>query len=255
MEACISVVIPVYNGEKTISHALDSVLIQEHVKNILIIDDASSDRTEDIVCRYQKDYANIFYYKNEQNMGAAASRNKGVHLADGEYIAFLDADDYWSEGKLKEQLRRMKETGAVLCSTGRELLKPDGTPTGHVLPIKDKITYKELLKHNSLSCSAVLAKRKVLMEFPMEHEDSHEDYITWLRIVQKYGFATGVNKPYLKYRLSNTSKSGTKLKSAKMTFMAYRYLGLSYPKSILCFISYTLNGIYKYYLNKGKKNS
>ena len=82
----------------------------------------------------------------------------------------------------------------------------------------------------------------------MEHEDSHEDYITWLKIVKKYGYAVGLNEPFLKYRQSFTSKSGSKFKSAGMTFKVYRYLGLSLPKSILCFISYTWQGIKKYYL-------
>lgn len=248
MESCISVIIPVYNGATTISYALDSALIQDGVKEILVIDDCSTDTTKNVVRSYCQKTSLVHYVKNQTNSGAAFSRNQGVKLATGEYVAFLDADDYWSEGKLKDQLLFMQKTKAVLSSTARELLKSDGTPTSHIIPIQEHITYQELLKHNSLSCSAVLAKREVLLEFPMEHEDSHEDYITWLKIVKKYGFAVGLNKPYLKYRLSNTSKSGSKFKSAKMTFKVYRYLGLSFPKSVLCFISYTWQGIKKYYL-------
>ena len=52
------------------------------------------------------------------------------------------------------------------------------------------------------------------MEFPMEHDDSHEDYITWLKILKKYGPAVGIDRPYLKYRLSEGGKSRNKLKSA-----------------------------------------
>ena len=144
----------------------------------------------------------------------------------------------------------MQQTGTVISSTARELLKADGSKTGRSIPIRPRITYRELLKHNSLSCSAVLAKRSVLLEFPMEHDDSHEDYITWIQIVRKYGYAAGLNKPYLEYRLSSVSKSGSKLKSARMTYKAYRYVGLSVPKSMLCFLSYTLHGIYKYYLSR-----
>lgn len=250
MEPCISVIIPVYNGANTISYALDSALLQEGVREILVVDDCSTDSTAAIIEAYCRREPLVHYVQNDTNSGAAFSRNHGVKLALGDYIAFLDADDYWMEGKLTAQLALMKQTDAVLCSTARELLKADGTPTGHTIPIDEKISYRELLKHNSISCSAVLARRDVLLEFPMEHEDSHEDYITWLKIVKKYGFAVGLNKPYLKYRQSNTSKSGTKLKSARMTFRVYRYLGLSLPKSILCFISYTWHGIEKYYLKK-----
>lgn len=247
MEPSVSVIIPVYNGESTISYALDSVLTQKGILEILVIDDCSTDSTEQIVKGYCNKNSLVHYIKNPTNSGAAASRNHGVSKAKGEYVAFLDADDYWYGPKMEAQLALMEQTKAVLSSTARELLKSDGTETGHIIPIMDKITYKDLLKHNSLSCSAVIAKREVLLEFPMEHEDSHEDYITWLKIVKKYGYAVGLNEPYLKYRLSNTSKSGSKLKSASMTFKVYRYLGLSIPKSLCCFINYTINGIKKYY--------
>lgn len=80
----------------------------------------------------------------------------------------------------------------------------------------------------------------------MEHEDSHEDYIAWLRLLKKYGQACGINEPLLKYRLSGKGKSGGKLKSARMTFRVYRYMGFGMGKSLICFISYALNGIWKY---------
>ncbi len=75
-----------------------------------------------------------------------------------------------------------------------------------------------MLKQNWINCSSVLLKREVAEEFPMEHEDSHEDYITWLKILQKYQYACAINEPLLKYRLSSQGKSGSKFKSAKMTF-------------------------------------
>ena len=81
----------------------------------------------------------------------------------------------------------------------------------------------------------------------MHDRDSHEDYITWLRILRKYGDAAGINLPYLQYRVTQGSKSGNKLKSAVMTFRAYRYAGCGIPESILHFASYALNGIKKYY--------
>ena len=80
----------------------------------------------------------------------------------------------------------------------------------------------------------------------MEHEDSHEDYIMWMRILQKYKKACAVNEPLLNYRLSSTGKSGSKLKSAKMTFKSYRYMGFGLIKSLLCFCSYAIHGVLKY---------
>ena len=174
------------------------------------------------------------------------TRNRGVKLAKGDYIAFLDADDWWEKGKLKEQLKCLEETGYVLCSTGRELIRSDGSSTGRTIPVKEKITYRELLKHNSINCSSVVIRTDVAREFPMEHDDSHEDYITWLKVLRKYGYAVGIDKPYLKYRLSEGGKSRNKLKSAVMTYNVYRYAGYGRIKSCIFFCSYALHGIWKY---------
>lgn len=95
----------------------------------------------------------------------------------GEYVAFLDVDDYWEDGKLEKQLRLIEETGAVFCSTAREILNADGK----VISVKPVIRYKELLMHNCINCPSVVLKTKVAKEFPMNHEDSYEDYITLLK--------------------------------------------------------------------------
>lgn len=241
----VSVVIPAYNCAGTIRQAVESALAQDVDLEIIVIDDCSKDG----LARVMDDYAHspvVFYVKNEKNCGAAGSRNRGVSLARGKYTAFLDADDWWEAGKLKKQLARMQESGCVLCGTARELVRPDGTRTGKVIPVKECISYRNLLGQNSINCSSVLALTEVLREFPMEHEEAHEDYLTWLRILQKYQTACAVNEPLLKYRLSNTGKSGSKAKSARMTFQVYRLLGFGFLKSAACFVSYALHGILKY---------
>ncbi len=245
-EPLISVVIPAYNCAKVIPQAIDSALAQEMNLEILVLDDGSADGLDQVMARYAGEPA-VRYLKNEENMGASATRNRGVSLARGKYVAFLDADDYWTAGKLRRQLRLMEETGCVLCCTARELMTPEGALTGRIIPVKERITYKELLKHNSINCSSVLIRTKVAREFPMQHDDSHEDYIMWLKVLRKYGEAVGINEPWLKYRLSTTGKSGNKLKSAKMTFRVYRYMGFSIPKSIGCFCSYAFHGVKKYF--------
>lgn len=245
IQPMVSVIMPVYNGELFIKKAVDSVLCQDVDLELIIIDDGSSDGTEEIVMSYLEQ-GNVHYIKNEKNVGAAGSRNRGVKMAKGQYIAFLDSDDWWEPGKLKEQLHVMSETGCVLCSTGRELIRHDGSSTGKYIPVKEKITYRELLKHNSINCSSVLIKKEAMLRFPMEHDDSHEDYITWLKVLREYGFASGINKPYLKYRLSDGGKSRNKLKSAMMTYMVYRYAGYGIIKSLAFFVSYALHGVWKY---------
>lgn len=245
-EPLISVIMPAYKCAGFIHEAIDSALCQEVPLEVIVINDCSPDDLDAAMERY-RDVAQVRYIHNERNMGAAQSRNRGVQLARGAYVAFLDSDDRWLPGKLKKQLAMLEETGTVLCATARELMTSEGERTGRIIPVKREITYKELLKHNSINCSSVLLKREVALEFPMHHEDSHEDYIMWLEILSKYERACGINEPLLIYRLSNTGKSGSKLQSAKMTFMVYRYMGFGVIKSLYCFCNYAFNGVKKYY--------
>ena len=246
MNDLITIVVPVYNVEKYLPHTLESICGQTYTNlQILLIDDGSTDDSLAVCHKWARQDKRIQVYEQE-NQGVSRTRNKGIQLAIGKYVMFLDADDWWESGKLKEQLKRLEETGYVLCSTGRELMKADGSSTGRTIPVKEKITYRELLKHNSINCSSVILRRDVAREFPMEHDDSHEDYITWLKILRKYGCAAGINKPYLKYRLSEGGKSRNKLKSAAMTYNVYRYAGYGRIRSCIFFCSYAVHGIWKY---------
>lgn len=241
----VSVVIPVHNCASLVCQSIDSALIQDVPVEILVIDDGSIDNLDQVMLRYQVD-KRVRYLKNKQCIGVANTRNRAVSEAKGNYIAFLDADDYWMPGKLQKQLKLMSATSAVLCSTARELILTDGTPTGHVIPVKPLISYRRQLLHNQINCSSVLIKTEVAREFPMHHDDSHEDYIMWLEVLQKYGFACAVNEPLLKYRISATGKSGVKFKSAQMTFKVYRYMGFGVFKSCVCFCSYMFHGVIKW---------
>ena len=244
-EILVSVIIPAYNCEKYIGKAIESTLEQNVPLEVLIIDDCSADATETVVHKYL-DHPQVHYYKNEKNLGAAASRNRGVKLASGKYVAFLDSDDWWAPGKLEKQLKKIQEEHAVLCSTGRELVGLDGNSLGKCIPVHERISYRMLLRQNEINCSSVLLLRDVALEFPMEHEECHEDYFTWMRILEKYQFACAVNEPLLKYRLSNQGKSGGKLKSAVMTYKTYRAVGFGRVKSAVCFVCYAVNGVWKY---------
>ena len=245
---------PAYCCAATIGASIESVMGQNVPLELIIIDDCSPEELGPVLAPWLQD-ERIHYLRNPENMGAAASRNRGVAMAQGEYVAFLDADDIWIPGKLEKQLALIQQTNMVLCATGRELMTPEGKLTGRVIPVKPVITYRELMKHNSINCSSVLIKTQVAREFPMCHEDSHEDYIMWLKVLQKYNTACGINEPLVQYRLSNTGKSGTKLKSAGMTFKVYRYMGYGLGKSLILFTSYAFHGVMKYALSTiGVKN-
>ncbi|MCD7841809.1 MAG: glycosyltransferase, partial [Lachnospiraceae bacterium] len=245
--AIVSVIIPACSCADTIGRAIDSALAQDVPLEILVINDNSPDDLDTVMEQYRTE-PRIKYFKNESSMGAAATRNRGVQMARGNYVAFLDADDWWGEDKLKKQLAILTtgEAAPVLCSTARELVTYEGELTGHVILVHETITYRRLLLHNCINCSSVVLRTDVAREFPMEHEDSHEDYITWLRVLKKYGQAAAVNEPLLKYRLTASGKSGGKLHSARMTYRAYRYAGFGRAASACLFCAYAVNGVLKY---------
>ena len=243
----MSVIIPAYNCRNSLKGAIDSALCQNVNLEILVINDCSPENLDDVMAPYVQD-ERVRYLKNEKNLGASGSRNRGVALAEGQYVAFLDADDRWVPGKLNRQLKLLEETGYVLCCTAREMMRPDGSSTGRIIPVQEEITYRDLLKQNSINCSSVVLRTDVAREFPMEHEDSHEDYIMWLRILRKYGSACGINEPMLQYTISTTGKSGSKFKSVRMTWKVYRYMGFGLLQSLVCFVSYTFLGIKKHWL-------
>lgn len=245
-EVIVSIVMPAYNCERFIGQAVESVLSQTMKElELIVVIDSSEDRTEDVVKRYTEDIR-VSYIVNEKNLGVAESRNRGVSLAKGKYVAFLDADDYWLPNKLEMQMDLMEKKEAVLSSTARELMDEQGKLTGKCIPIKEEITYKQLLCGNILNTSGVMVLTEVAREFPMKQDDLHEDYITWLYILKKYGIAYGINQPLLKYRVMQGSKSGNKLKSAKMTFGVYRAIGLNVFQSVYYFIQYAVRGVLKY---------
>lgn len=249
----ISVIIPAYNCTRYIRQALDSALAQEVPLEILVIDDCSRDDLDSVMREYQ-DCPQIRYVKNPRNLGVAETRNRGVSLARGDYIAFLDADDIWAKDKLKKQLKLIREKGTVICSTARELMNPDGTLTGFLIPVKEDYSFSDLRMQNQINCSSVLMKTEVAREFPMHHDDSHEDYLMWLEILKKYQNGCAVNEPLLKYRISNTGKSGNKLNSARMTYRTYRYMGFGKFQSALYFFCYAFNGMKKYFFWFVKKS-
>ena len=151
----ISVVIPSYNGAETLFQAIDSVLCQttKTPLEILVIDDNSTDDTLEKMGRYGEN-DRVRYIRNETNKGASASRNRGVQLAKGDYIAFLDADDYWDPEKLEKQEKALAKTGDVLCCTGRELIYDQEPEKQKIFSVPERITYKMLLRGNVIGWSS-----------------------------------------------------------------------------------------------------
>ena len=104
----VSIIIPMYNREKTIKMAVESILEQTCQDfELIIVDDCSTDNTDEVVASIKDE--RIRYLKNERNSGAAVSRNRALREAKGRWIAFLDSDDLWMPEKLEKQISFMEK--------------------------------------------------------------------------------------------------------------------------------------------------
>jgi len=129
----ISVIIPCYNSSAHIKRAIDSVLSQSHsVDEIIAVNDGSTDKTEEIL----KSYEDKIIHISQANAGASSARNKGIECASSDYIAFLDADDYWYPNKIEEQMTVLKSNKDIQwCGCNYILLKNE---QDILLPLHDR---------------------------------------------------------------------------------------------------------------------
>ena len=249
-EKCmVSVIMAAYNSERTIVRAIESVISQTFTNwELIIIDDSSKDTTKKIVEKYCFRDSRIQVISNEKNLGVAETRNRGVQIAKSEWIAFLDSDDYWEAEKLEYQFKMLKKYPDMgLCFTGSAFIDERGNRSRHILHVPEKVNFDELLNQNIISCSSVLIKTNLMILYPMlSRKDIHEDFVTWLKVLKRIPYAVGVDAPLLVYQVSSGSKSGNKLKAAKMQWNSYRVSKIPVIKAIICFVRYAVRNIVKY---------
>lgn len=244
----ISIIMPAYNAEKTINAAIKSVIGQTFPNwELLIINDCSTDKTKEIISEWLNCDQRIGLIENPQNLGVAQTRNQGVAHARGEWVAFLDSDDLWKPDKLEMQIKWVKKFHARLVFTGSAFIDEDGREIDYYLNVPQKLSFRELLKQNLISCSSVLVKKELLLRYPMVEKNMHEDYAVWLSILKNERiYAYGINQPLLIYRVSAKSKSGNKGKAALMHWRVYRYIGLPFILSVYYFLWYMVRNLKKY---------
>lgn len=246
-EPLISIIMPAYNCERYIEEAIHSVIKQTYQSwELIVIDDGSKDRTVRIVEELSNKDDRIRFYKNEKNQGVSATRNKGISLAGGDWIAFLDSDDIWVNTKLKKQMDIAKQLAAEFLFTGSSYINENGEYYQGISEVPNKVSYKELRTHNVIPCSSVLIKKRFFKDIRMENDDMHEDYAVWLRVLRTGVCAYGVNEPLLIYRISRNSKSGKKINTIKMTYKVFRFIGVNPVGSVYFMFRHVIGSVKKY---------
>lgn len=248
-EITFSVIIPVYNCEKYIIETLKSVYSQTvNDFEVIIVDDCSTDDTLRIIKEYIVDKEHFYVYQNDCNMGVAFSRNYAISLAQGEYVCLLDGDDVWESDKLAIQSQTLKDNSIDGCYTSYAFIDNNSEGIGKSYLVDDQIlTYKKMLKQNLIGCSTVIIKREIILKEKFDRNVAHEDYALWLRLLRGGCVLKGISKVLVRYRIVKGSRSHNKVKSAINRFKVYRECEhLSFFKSLLLFISYSVSGIIKH---------
>ncbi|MFM8777164.1 MAG: glycosyltransferase family 2 protein, partial [Actinomycetota bacterium] len=127
----VAAVIPTFNSEKVVIRALDSVVNQSvRPREIIVVDDASTDGTVEVVRKFAEQHTEVELIVNERNLGPGSTRNKGWRLAKSDFVAFLDADDSWHPQKIERQLNFFAEhPGEVACGTTHLIADRNCAPT------------------------------------------------------------------------------------------------------------------------------
>ena len=211
----VSIILPTYNRADRVGKAIESVLTQTYPDfELLVIDDGSTDETEEVVTRYGD--KRVHYYRMAENGGQSKARNCGMQMAQYDYLAFEDSDDLWRPEKLKVQMEVMQgaehDVGMVYhkfrydLGEGRGMVLPD-----EKIPLERKSgnIYEQLLWDNMVGMPTMLLKKECVNVVGGLDESLKclEDYDFALRIAQKYK-AIFINEIYLDATYSVSGVSG-----------------------------------------------
>lgn len=274
MEELVSIIVPVYGAASYIAETIAMVRRQTYRQwELLLVEDCSPDDSAAVIrsvlagCRREEtpgahhdDGAQqavtaqgtlqsaeryidsggqqIVLACKARNEGAAAARNTGLSMAQGRYIAFLDADDVWLPEKLDKELRHMKRMRAGFVFSAYEFGDEQARPTGRVVHVPAELTYGQALSRTVIFTTTVLLDRQVIPEklIRMPQVES-EDTATWWQILRAGYRAYGLDEALAIYRRPARSLSSNKLTAIRRIWNLYRRQeGLSVPESIRCFI-------------------
>ncbi len=233
-EDLISIIMPTYNCAKFIEETIKSIQAQTYNSwELIIVDDCSTDNTKEIVERYIKSDTRIKYNCLEKNSGAAVARTTAMNLANGEYMAFCDSDDIWTNNKLEKQLAFMKKNNYYFTCTAYEQIDENSNSLGKIIKPKEKCNYNRLLLDCPVGNSTVMYNVKEMGKFEVPNIRKRNDDALWLQMLKKEKYIYGMPDVLMKYRIRKNSISSNKFKVIKYHWILYRNVEhLSIPRSL-----------------------
>lgn len=227
----VSVILPVFNAEKYLKEAIDSVLTQTFTDfELLLINDGSTDASEAIVQSYSDE--RIVSIKNEKNSGLIYTLNKAINLAKGEYIARMDADDIALPERLQKQIETLENSGVAMLFTRVKLIDANRNPLPDWKNDVDNTSpqrIKNFLKtDNCLAHPTAMGKTVIFKKYGYRYNQKYsEDYDLWLRLLTDGLRLEKLNEPLLLHRILPTS--ATRFKKVNLYYrlakVKLRFLG------------------------------
>jgi len=247
----ISVIIPYYKKKEYIVSSINSVLKQSYknLELIIIYDDLNQDDLI-ILKKIKKKDKRIKIFINRKNIGAGLSRNKGIKLSKGKFIAFLDSDDLWLRNKLKKQIIFMKQNKIKISHTSYYIIDYKNKIIGH-RQAKD-LDHKQLLNSCDIGLSTVILDRKLIKnDIKFADIKTKEDYVLWLKITLNGNKIFALSSNLTKWRKLGNSLSSSKFQKINDGYLVYtKYMKLSKIKSIIYLGLLSINFILKQIRNK-----
>lgn len=249
----VSVVIAAYNAENFLNQAIGSVVAQTVTDwELYVIDDHSTDGTYAVAKAWEQRDPRIHILTNAHNCGVSKTRNRGIELARGKYIALLDADDAWYPKKLERQLEKFGEENVGIVYCAYDVINTDEKKRCTYF-VPEQTNYEAMLRENVMSCVTMLIPAEILKRNPFKSEFAHEDYVLGLDILMAGYCALGCTEPLAEVHRIKGSRSFNKIGAAVNRWKVYRaYLKLPLWKSAQVFAAYAFAGVKKYYGNAGE---
>lgn len=242
----VSVIIPCYNMKRFIFDSMRSVVRQTFRDwEMILVDDGSTDGTyEFIKSLSDSDYR--IKHTTKAHTGIADTRNQCIQMAQGRYLAFLDADDYWHNSKLEVQLEFMRDRKLGFSYTAYDCVNEEGETVVRSIKTAGDLDYNTYLRNTIIGCSTVMIDRDQVGNVVVPNFRTSEDSATWLKILRKGFKAYAIERPLTYYRIRSRSASSNKLQATADLWRVYRKQEkLPMMDAMDCFVSYAFNAVKK----------
>lgn len=242
----VSIITPVFNSSKFLEETIASVLNQTFTDwEWMITDDKSTDNSVEIIQKIND--SRIQLILSDKNGGAGHARNLSLKQANGRFITFLDADDFWEPNFLEEMIWFMKKENTELAYSNYARCDENLNPVIDDFKADKPVTFDNLLKTCRLSLlSSMYDSQKVGKEYFPEGS-KREDHVMWLNLLKKIPVGKPLPKTMAKYRMHQSSISRKKSNIVKDQYLVYKdYMNFSTVKSLYYTANWALNGFMKY---------